>query len=152
MLHLEVVVEVLFRMDAPADTEDVGWSRMRINFNVVPFAFPEIMRIRQKILDLEWAGWGMPHQDLVSALKGASKELEMRCLEEFSRRQGNGPLERDLNIYRFCGIQRALLDAGFIGMQTLDERARTPKWFPSLINDSCAKALELSRLLEISKI
>ena len=105
-----------------------------------------------KILDLEWAGWGMPHQDLVSALKGASKELEMRCLQDFSHRRGNGRLERDLNIYRFCGIQRALLDAGFIGMQTLDEKARTPKWFPSLINDSCANALELSRLLEISKI
>jgi len=105
-----------------------------------------------KILDLEWAGWGMPHQDLVSALKGAPAELETRCLEEFSRSQGSGRLDRDLNIYRYCGIQRALLDAGFIGIQILDAKARTPKWFPRIINDSCTKALELSRLLQISKI
>jgi hypothetical protein len=105
-----------------------------------------------KILDLEWAGWGMPHQDLVSVLKGAPEELAMRCLDEFSRRQGNAGLERDLNIYRYCGIQRALLDAGFIGMQILDAEARTPNWFPRLIDDSCKKALELSRKMEIGKI
>jgi hypothetical protein len=105
-----------------------------------------------KILDLEWAGWGVPHQDLVSALKGASSDLEMRCLEEFSHRHGNRRPERDLNIYRYCGIQRALLDAGFIGMQILDAKARTPKWFPRLIEGSCTKALELSRILDIGKI
>jgi hypothetical protein len=105
-----------------------------------------------KIIDLEWAGWGFPHQDLVSALKGAPADIEARSLAEFSRRRGEGRLERDTNIYRYCAIQRALLDAGFIGMQMLDAKARTPKWFPDLIDSSCNKALELSRLLKISKI
>jgi hypothetical protein len=105
-----------------------------------------------KILDLEWAGWGLPHQDLVSALKGAPVEIEGRCLAEFSRRRGDGRLARDSNIYRYCAMQRALLDAGFIGMQMLDASARTPKWFPRLIDRSCAKALKLSNELEISSI
>jgi hypothetical protein len=105
-----------------------------------------------KILDLEWAGWGLPHQDLVSALKGASADIEARCLAEFSRRRGVGRIERDSNIYRYCAIQRALLDAGFIGMQMLDAKARTPKWFPGLIDSSSTKALEISRLLDIGRI
>jgi hypothetical protein len=37
-------------------------------------------------------------------------------------------------------------------MQILDAKARTPKWFPRLIEESCTKALELSRILEIGKI
>jgi hypothetical protein len=105
-----------------------------------------------KILDLEWAGWGLPHQDLVSALKGAPEELARHCVKEFSLRDGNGRLEHDLNIYRYCSIQRALLDAGFIGMQMLDAKARAPKWFPQLINDSCTTALETARLLDSSRI
>ena len=105
-----------------------------------------------RILDLEWAGWGLPHQDLVSALKGTSEALEEECLEEFNRNHRHGGPVRGLNIYRYCGIQRALLDAGFIGIQILDAKARTPQWFPRLISDSCTKALELSRLLDVSKI
>ena len=85
-----------------------------------------------KILDLEWAGWGVPHHDLVSALDGAPAELKARCVEDFSINQGKGRLDRDWHIYCYCAIQRALLDAGFVGKQILNSTARTPKWFPSL--------------------
>lgn len=105
-----------------------------------------------KILDLEWAGWGLPHQDLVSALKGAPDDLAERCLGEFSGRLGADRLDRDRNIYRYCAMLRAILDAGFIGNQILDARARTPKWFPRLIEESCTRALQLSRSIDVDRI
>jgi hypothetical protein len=105
-----------------------------------------------RILDLEWAGWGLPHQDLVSALKGAPDHLAERCLGEFSRRLGEDRLEHDRNIYRYCAILRAILDAGFIGNQILDARARAPKWFPRLIDESCTRALQLSRSIDVGRI
>jgi hypothetical protein len=42
-------------MDPSVNTENVGRSRMRIDFNVVPSPMPEIMGIGQQILNLEWA-------------------------------------------------------------------------------------------------
>ena len=102
-----------------------------------------------KVLDLEWAGWGLPHQDLASVLHGAPEELEAQCVAEYSASQGADRLARDWRNYRFCVIQRALLDAGFIARQMLDRTARVPQWFPNLINASCANVMQMSRVMKM---
>jgi len=101
-----------------------------------------------KVLDLEWAGWGLPHHDLAVALNRAPKHIELQCVTSFSRRQGPGRLDADWIIYRVCRIERALLDAAFIARQTLYAEARMPSWFPELIARSCTVCLDLSRALK----
>ena len=100
-----------------------------------------------KLIDLEWAGWGFPHHDLVSILRGIEPSLETQHLKRFS--SGLGPDREDLDreIFRHCGLQRALLNAAFVGKQLLNADDNGPQWFASFVNDACGDALRISRSL-----
>lgn len=70
-----------------------------------------------RVVDWEWAGIGLPHLDLVSALKRAPADLEGAAVLRFHALQGESTLADDVVAYRWCRLQRYLLDAGFFARQ-----------------------------------
>lgn len=101
-----------------------------------------------KFIDLEWAGWGFPHHDLVSLLRGSTAAREAEYLQRFSEGLGRNRLEKDWTIYRHCGLQRALLDAAYVGKQFLETEDNGPQWFPAFVSRACAHAMAIMRTLE----
>ena len=65
-----------------------------------------------KVIDFEWLGFGLPHMDLATALKG-SPAVTDRCVSTFSERLGQRSREEDRQLFLFCAWQRGLLDAAF---------------------------------------
>lgn len=65
-----------------------------------------------KVIDFEWFGFGLPHMDLATALKG-SPAVTDRCISTFSDRLGQRSREEDRQLFLFCAWQRGLLDASF---------------------------------------
>ncbi len=63
-----------------------------------------------KLVDWEWAGHGLPHADLAALLKHAGPELEDVALGRFP---GGSDHPGGRRTYRWCKIQRHLLDAAF---------------------------------------
>jgi thiamine kinase-like enzyme len=70
-----------------------------------------------KVIDFEWLGFGLPHMDLATALKG-SPAVRDQCIEIFSERLGLRSYEDDRRLFLFCAWQRALLDTAFRAKQS----------------------------------
>lgn len=74
-----------------------------------------------RLLDWEWAGVGLPHFDLATALKGAATDVEQRALEAYGRASsGHESPAQIWYTYRWCGLLRNLLDASFLARQRMD--------------------------------
>src|SRR5262249_31615068 len=52
---LEVIVEILFRMNSMADAEYMRRNRMWVDFDIVSWSLPKVMRVRYQIQHLERA-------------------------------------------------------------------------------------------------
>jgi hypothetical protein len=75
---------------------------------------------RLKILDWEWAGWGIPHADLASLLKKTSEAIESDALDAYARENSQLNRGEHVRIYRSCQLERSLIDAAFLAVQAVD--------------------------------
>ena len=74
-----------------------------------------------RLLDWEWAGVGLPHFDLATALKGAATDAERQALEAYGRASSGHESTTELwQTYRWCQLLRSLLDASFLARQRMD--------------------------------
>lgn len=72
-----------------------------------------------KLVDWEWAGLGIAHSDLASLLKGTTREIEELALAIFTKENKLLSLEEHRRLYRWCQMERGLLDAAFLAAQQL---------------------------------
>jgi len=112
------------------------------NVHVKPGA-PEQM----KLVDWEWAGWGLPHLDLACLLKRTDEILEQRAMNIFTGNDPSLPLDEHWRIYRWCQLDRAILDASFLAAQVLDQGYQ-PHWdMAGFLEGSLAEVLRRTREL-----
>jgi Phosphotransferase enzyme family len=76
-------------------------------------------RKQVKVVGWEWAGIGVPHADLASLLQGVDPAAERAALELFARAHGELDAEEHLRLFRWCQLERRLLDAGFLARQQI---------------------------------
>lgn len=101
-----------------------------------------------RVFDLEWAGWGLPHGDLASALIGAPPDVEESCLASFHRTLGLHTLDEDRAILRHARLQRAVLNASFVAKQLLSAQGRViPDWFAKFVSDESQRAFDILECL-----
>jgi len=79
-----------------------------------------------KLIDWEWAGFGVRHSDLASLLKYVSPELEFKALAIYQQRCGQRNLVEENLIYQWCKLQRGIFDAAFFAKEKI-ESIRPPK-------------------------
>ena len=72
-----------------------------------------------KIIDWEWAGMGDAHADLASLLKHASPGDEERVLGMYAAHDRQLTAEEHRRRYEWCKLERAMLDAAFLAVQSL---------------------------------
>ncbi|MCG8543718.1 MAG: aminoglycoside phosphotransferase family protein [Alphaproteobacteria bacterium] len=100
-----------------------------------------------RLYDFEWAGVGLPHQDLASILKGSSPRTERRGVGAYSRQSGQRSEAADWKLYLFCSLQRAVLDASFVARQSISQPGQAVKWFRRFIVGAAHAALRNERRL-----
>lgn len=106
-----------------------------------------------RLVDWEWAGIGIPHTDLVAVLENATPDVERRALRRFHEVSGARSLAEDVHAYRWCKLQRALLNAGFLANQHLRTDQPAPRMgVPGVVRHSLALAHRLVRDAEQSGI
>jgi len=94
-----------------------------------------------KFIDWEWAGIGLPHQDLASLLKRATPSLEMESLRLFSKSNNLLSHSEHRELYEICQIERGLIDCSFFASQKIDSTGETKLNFESYIEDSALRVL-----------
>jgi thiamine kinase-like enzyme len=100
-----------------------------------------------KVVDWEWAGIGVPHADLASLLKCVSPDDERMALETFSRGSGQLSAEEHLRLFRWCQLERRLLDAGFIARQQTMSTRQLPR-LDDFVRGAAGDVLSTLGLLE----
>lgn len=93
-----------------------------------------------KLVDWEWMGVGVPHMDLVSLLKGMDPGAERQGLSRYAAENQDLSLEEHTQIYRWCELERGLLDGAFLANQVLDVD-RKVAWMPGYIHYSMQQIL-----------
>ncbi len=78
-----------------------------------------------KFIDWEWAGVGLPHHDLACAIKGVAPAVEQQALRMFAGQDTRLTFEEHRHAYRWCKLERGLLDAAFLAVQQLDAPDQT---------------------------
>jgi thiamine kinase-like enzyme len=104
-------------------------------------------RTRVKVVDWEWAGIGVPHADLASLLKRVSPDDERGALEIFSRGYSQLGAEDHLRLFRWCQLERRLLDAGFIARQQMASTRQLPR-LDDFVRGAAGDVLRTIGLLE----
>lgn len=100
-----------------------------------------------KLVDWEWAGIGMPHADLAALLKLVSSEDERAVLDVFVRGRPDLDAETHWRMFRWCQLERRLMDAGFLARQQMASPCRV-RWLEDYIDRAAADALEAVQRLE----
>ena len=80
---------------------------------------------RVKLVDWEWAGWGLPHMDLVSVCKSMPRPIERLCVRAYVNAAPLSDLEDQWRTFLWCKLQRGLLDAAFLSRQFRGSNAVT---------------------------
>jgi hypothetical protein len=76
---------------------------------------------RLRLVDWEWAGVGLAHNDLASLLWRVSQETERKALEQYAQHVPNLTLEDHKRLYWRCRIERGLQEAAIIAAQMTGE-------------------------------
>jgi hypothetical protein len=104
-------------------------------------------RTRVRVVDWEWAGIGVPHADLASLLKRVSPDDERAALAIFACGYSRLTAEEHLRPFRWCQLERRLLDAGFIARQQMLSTRRLPR-LNDFVRDTAGDVLRTIGLLE----
>jgi hypothetical protein len=54
---LQIVFKILLGAEPTSQAKNMGWYDLRMEFDVVPRAMPEIARITECVMHLHWLGW-----------------------------------------------------------------------------------------------
>ena len=94
-----------------------------------------------KAVDWEWAGYGLPHADIISIVKWCSNDLKEEFLQRYCAAAGLEDLPRERRWLRRANMERAIMDAGFLAKQYLDP-VRSQQWFQEFVRGSLGHLLE----------
>lgn len=94
-----------------------------------------------KLIDWEWAGVGPRHGDLASLLKGVARDVEVEALKAYAGRDPRLSLDEHERCYRWCRLERGLLDAGYVAAQCVRAEAETRLNLPSFISGAARRIL-----------
>jgi Phosphotransferase enzyme family len=100
-----------------------------------------------KVVDWEWAGIGLPHADLAALLKLVSPEDERAVLEVFISGSPGLDAEAHWRTFRWCQLERRLMDAGFLARQQMASPRRV-RWLEGYIDRAAADVLRTVGRLE----
>jgi aminoglycoside phosphotransferase (APT) family kinase protein len=89
-----------------------------------------------KALDWEWCGFGLVHADLASLLKGLDAKTEAAALAAFAERMPQLSFERHQELYRWCQIERGVMDASYLAKQALGSDHAASLQLPSWVKSS----------------
>lgn len=125
---------------------DTNYTNIHIH-NHHPFQF--------KLVDWEWAGYGLPHADLASFVKGMPGDVEGPALRKFfgSPRDPNPCLNPELTfaenrrLHYWSLLERGLLDAAFLTVQHLNAPYLAKFSLPEAISRSLTQVLSVYHLL-----
>ncbi len=67
-----------------------------------------------KIIDWEWAGFGLAHADLATLLQGASREFEHEALSLYAKCHNHLSFEEHHRLYQWSKMERGLFNAAYI--------------------------------------
>ena len=95
-----------------------------------------------KFIDWEWAGIGLPHQDLASLLKRAKSGVEETALEIFSKHNRSLSTEEHRRLYEVCQLERGLIDCAFLANQVIGSTDKTKIDIAGYIEDSASRVIE----------
>jgi len=93
-----------------------------------------------KVVDWEWAGVGLPHADLAALVKSVRREDHPVLLQAFAEGDPRLPPEQHRRLFRWCQLERRLLDAAFLAKQQLVS-ARRVSWLQEEIRRSAGDVL-----------
>lgn len=96
---------------------------------------------RIKFIDWEWAGVGLPHQDLASLLKRAKPNVEEAALEIFSKNNRSISIGEHNRLYEICQLERGLIDSAFFANQNVNSTDRTKIDIAGYIEDSASRVM-----------
>lgn len=111
------------------------------DFNLANILLHRKSRSKIKIIDWEWAGIGYAHADLASLLKRAKPELEQLSLEKFAENNKDISLIEHKRLYKWCQLERGLLDASFLAVQQMNESGKPKFSLSKYIEDSAQQVI-----------
>jgi len=91
--------------------------------------------LRLKAVDWEWAGYGLPHADIISIVKWRPAEEQDEFLRRYCAAAGLEDIMQERRWLRRANMERAMLDAGFLAKQYQDP-ARSQSWFRGFVRGS----------------
>lgn len=91
--------------------------------------------LQLKAVDWEWAGYGMPHADIISVVKGRTDGEKKEFLERYCTAAGLANTAREWHWLRRASMERSILDAAFLAKQSRDP-LRSRQWFTGFIRRS----------------
>jgi hypothetical protein len=100
-----------------------------------------------KLVDWEWTGFGLPHADLASLLKGQKPEIEEMALRVYAAMDNSLDYEGHMIDYDWCQLERGLLDAGFLAKHHLNSPEKID-WIPAYISGTMRRVIYNYRNLE----
>ncbi len=106
---------------------------------------------RIKLIDWEWAGFGLPHSDLASLFKTVSPELEARGLSAYGQACERAVAMDVCRVYQWCKLQRGIFDAAFFAKQTLESEVSAETNMDGRIEKALGRALQAFLDLESSR-
>jgi len=95
-----------------------------------------------KFIDWEWAGIGLPHQDLASLLKRAKAGVEETALEIFSKHYRSLSTGEHQRLYEICQLERGLIDCAFLANHVIGSTDQTKIDITGYIEDSASRVIE----------
>lgn len=102
---------------------------------------------RIKFIDWEWAGVGLPHQDLASLLKRANPHVEEAALDIFSKNNHTISIDEHKRLYEICQLERGLIDSAFFANQNINSTDRTKIDIVGYIEDSASRVMSVYKKL-----
>jgi aminoglycoside phosphotransferase (APT) family kinase protein len=100
-----------------------------------------------KVVDWEWAGVGLPHADLAALVKSVRREDHPVLLQAFVEGDPRLAPEQHRRLFRWCQLERRLLDAAFLAKQQLVS-ARRVSWLQEEIRRSAGDVLAAAAWLD----
>ena len=73
-----------------------------------------------RLIDWEWAGFGLPHMDLAAVIKSGPEPFERELLNRYAQADLRLSPDDHLQLFRRAKLERALLDASFLAIQKMD--------------------------------
>jgi hypothetical protein len=96
---------------------------------------------RIKLVDWEWAGYGLPHADLASLLKGALAAVEAQALRVFASQDNRLSYDQHKRLYLWCQMERGILDASFLAVHQMTSKKTSRFNIPEAIEYSLLQVL-----------